>query len=43
MLGFTIPGKRLLYKGRMVVTRKSQIIPQLLREYHDSPTGMLVR
>lgn len=30
---------RLLYKGRIVISKTLVFIPQLLREYHDSPVG----
>lgn len=37
--GFTLDGGRLLFKGRMVLSKTSTFIPVLLREYHDTPTG----
>lgn len=39
MKGFHLVEGKLLYKGRMVLTKSSSFIPNLLREYHDSPTG----
>lgn len=37
--GFTVEGNKVLYKGRIVLPKKSQFIPLLLKEYHDTPTG----
>lgn len=37
--GFSLAGHRLVNKGRMVLPKTSHVIPLLLKEYHDSPTG----
>lgn len=37
--GFTVENGRLVYKGRLVLSRTSQLIPQILKEYHDSVVG----
>lgn len=39
MVGFTMEGGRLLYKGRLVIPKNSSLIPSLLKEYHDSTIG----
>lgn len=36
---FSMVGRRLLYKGRCVLPRKSQLIPKILYEYHDAAMG----
>lgn len=38
-LGFTVENGRLLYKGRLVLSPTSTLIPHLLKFYHDSPIG----
>lgn len=37
--GLQVVNGRLLYKNRVVIPRNSSFIPQLMREYHDSPVG----
>ena len=37
--GFEVHQELLFYKGRMVVPRKSELIPMLFQEFHASPTG----
>lgn len=38
-LGFTVNGGKLVYKGRIVIPRKSTLIAALLHEYHGSAVG----
>lgn len=36
---YYLEGDILLYKGRLVISRNSYVIPLLLKEYHDSSIG----
>lgn len=38
-VGYTVDKGRLLYKGRLVIPQKSELIPKLLNEFHDSVVG----
>lgn len=38
-VGYTVAAGRLFYKGRLVLSRNSQFIKQILREYHDGVIG----
>ena len=38
-VGYTVAAGRLFYKGRLVLSRSSQFIQQILREYHDGVMG----
>ena len=38
-VGYSVVSGRLLYKGRLVLPRESQFIPQILKEYHDGILG----
>lgn len=38
-VGYTVVGGRLFYKGRLFLSRTSQFIQQILREYHDGVMG----
>nr|KAJ0228165.1 hypothetical protein LSAT_V11C100046520 [Lactuca sativa] len=37
--GYTMEGGKLMYKGRLVIPQKSELIPKLLKEFHDSVMG----
>jgi len=39
VVGFTLANERLMYKGRLVVTRSSKWIPKILAEFHSSKLG----
>lgn len=36
---YTIEGGKLMFKGRLVIPQKSELIPKLLKEFHDSVIG----
>jgi hypothetical protein len=37
--GFSIQQGVLMYQGRLVLSANSEIIPQLLKEFHETPMG----
>lgn len=37
--GYDIVGEILFFKGRLVLSSKSDLIPTLLKEFHETPTG----
>ena len=37
--GFSVDHGRLYYKGRLVLTATSSLLPNFLRDYHGSPVG----
>ncbi|CAH9076384.1 unnamed protein product [Cuscuta epithymum] len=39
MPGYELKGRRLIFKGRLVLASDSKWIPLLLKEFHDTPTG----